>query len=42
MSLSGRCAQGVLEQLEDAKKIADFSNLKFEQREAPRKALRWK
>lgn len=37
-----RCAQGVLEQLEDAKKIADFSNLKFEQREAPRKALRWK
>jgi hypothetical protein len=33
---------GTLARLEDAKKIADFSKLKFEARIAPEKALRWR
>ena len=37
-----RCKQGVLDPLEDAKEIADFSHMKFERREAPPAGLRWK
>jgi len=36
-----RCKQGVLAPLEDATKLADFRNMKFEPREAPEKARRW-
>jgi hypothetical protein len=36
-----RCKRGLLDPLDGAKKIADFSNMKFEMREAPREVLRW-
>jgi hypothetical protein len=35
------CKRGVLAPLEDAAKVADFSELKFENREAPPEARRW-
>ena len=37
-----RCHRGILEPLEDAKEIADFSTMEFEPRGAPPEALRWK
>jgi hypothetical protein len=36
-----RCKQGVLDPLADATKLADFRNVKFEPREAPKKAQGW-
>ena len=36
-----RCRAGALAPLEDATKLADFSNLKFAAHEAPTNALHW-
>jgi hypothetical protein len=37
-----RCRAGALTSLEDADKVADFSNLKFAERKAPARALQWR